>query len=95
MEFATKDQVEQFYRDVPDFERMLIRSGIILLKYWFSISDEEQQLRFLMRANDPLKQWKLSDVDLMARIHWEKYTCLLYTSPSPRDQRGSRMPSSA
>ena len=53
---------------------MLIRSGIILLKYWFSISDEEQQLRFLMRANDPLKQWKLSDVDLMARIHWEKYT---------------------
>ena len=74
MEFATKDQVEQFYRDVPDFERMLIRSGIILLKYWFSISDEEQQLRFLMRANDPLKQWKLSDVDLMARIHWEKYT---------------------
>ena len=69
-----KDQVEQFYRDVPDFERMLIRSGIILLKYWFSISDEEQQLRFLMRANDPLKQWKLSDVDLMARIHWEKYT---------------------
>ena len=74
MEFATKDQVEQFYRDVPDFERMLIRSGIILLKYWFSISDEEQQLRFLMRANDPLKQWKLSEVDLMARIHWEKYT---------------------
>ena len=74
MEFATKDQVEQFYRDVPDFERMLIRSGIILLKYWFSISDEEQQLRFLMRANDPLKQWKLSYVDLMARIHWEKYT---------------------
>ena len=74
MGFATKDQVEQFYQDVPDFERMLIRSGIILLKYWFSISDEEQQLRFLMRANDPLKQWKLSDVDLMARIHWEKYT---------------------
>ena len=73
MEFATKDQVEQFYRDVPDFERMLIRSGIILLKYWFSISDEEQQIRFLMQ-NDPLKQWKLSDVDLMARIHWEKYT---------------------
>ena len=74
MKFATKEQVEQFYRDVPEFEKMLIRSGIILLKYWFSISDEEQQLRFLMRANDPLKQWKLSEVDLMARMYWEKYT---------------------
>ena len=74
MKFATREQVEQFYRDVPEFEKMLIRSGIILLKYWFSISDEEQQLRFLMRANDPLKQWKLSEVDLMARMYWEKYT---------------------
>ena len=74
MGFATNDQVEQFYQDVPEFERMLVRSGIILLKYWFSISDEEQQLRFLMRINDPLKQWKLSHIDLESRINWEKYT---------------------
>lgn len=74
MGFASEEQVEQFFRDVPEFERMLVRSGIIVLKYWFSISDEEQQLRFLMRANDPLKQWKLSEVDLMARMYWEKYT---------------------
>ena len=74
MKFASKDEVDQFYRDVPEFEKMLIRSGIILLKYWFSITDEEQQLRFLMRVNDPLKQWKLSDMDLQSRIYWEKYT---------------------
>ena len=74
MKFANKDEVEQFYRDVPEFEKMLIRSGIILLKYWFSITDEEQQLRFLMRVNDPLKQWKLSEMDLQSRIYWEKYT---------------------
>jgi len=74
MKFASKDEVEQFYRDVPEFEKMLISSGIILLKYWFSITDEEQQLRFLMRVNDPLKQWKLSEMDLQSRIYWEKYT---------------------
>ena len=74
MKFASKDEVDQFYRDVPEFEKMLIRSGIILLKYWFSITDEEQQLRFLMRVNDPLKQWKLSEMDLQSRIYWEKYT---------------------
>ena len=74
MGFASKDQVEQFYKDVPEFERMLVRSGIILLKYWFSISDEEQQLRFLIRINDPLKQWKLSPMDLESRKKWEKYT---------------------
>ena len=74
MEFASEKEVEAFYRDVPEFERMLVRSGIILLKYWFSISDEEQQLRFIIRMNDPLKQWKLSPMDLQARINWEKYT---------------------
>lgn len=74
MGFATEDQVEQFFRDVPEFERMLVRSGIILLKYWFSITDEEQQLRFLMRIHDPLKQWKLSPMDLQSRIRWEAYT---------------------
>jgi len=74
MGFATPDQVEQFFQDVPDFERMLVRSGIILIKYWFSITDEEQQLRFLMRIHDPLKQWKLSPMDLQSRIRWEEYT---------------------
>ncbi len=74
MGFANEDQVEQFFQDVPEFERMLVRSGIILLKYWFSITDEEQQLRFLMRIHDPMKQWKLSPMDLESRIRWEAYT---------------------
>ena len=74
MGFATDDQVEQFFDDVPEFERMLVRSGIRLVKYWFSITDEEQQMRFLMRIHDPLKQWKLSPMDLQSRIRWEAYT---------------------
>jgi len=74
MGFATPDQVEEFYNDVPEFERMLARSGIKLVKYWFSITDQEQQLRFLMRIHDPLKQWKLSPMDLQSRIRWEDYT---------------------
>ena len=74
MGFASDDQVEQFFRDVPEFERMLVRSGIIVLKYWFSISDEEQQLRFMMRIHDPMRQWKLSPMDLESRVRWEDYT---------------------
>jgi polyphosphate kinase 2 len=74
MGFATEDQVEEFFRDVPEFERMLVRSGIRLVKYWFSITDQEQQLRFLMRIHDPLKQWKLSPMDLQSRVRWEDYT---------------------
>ena len=74
MGFATDDQVEQFFNDVPEFERMLVRSGVRLIKYWFSITDEEQQLRFLMRIHDPLKQWKLSPMDLQSRVRWEDYT---------------------
>ncbi len=74
MGFATPGQVEQFFRDVPEFEKMLVRSGIRLIKYWFSITDEEQQLRFLMRIHDPLKQWKLSPMDLQSRVRWEQYT---------------------
>ena len=74
MDFATANQVEQFFHDVPEFERMLERSGIKLIKYWFSISDQEQQRRFLMRIHDPLKQWKLSPMDLQSRIRWEEYT---------------------
>ncbi len=74
MGFATEDQVSQFFNDVPEFERMLVRSGIILVKYWFSITDEEQQMRFLMRIHDPMKQWKLSPMDLQSRVRWELYT---------------------
>ncbi|RYI14610.1 MAG: polyphosphate kinase 2 [Acetobacteraceae bacterium] len=74
MGFADETQVEDFFRDVPDFERMLVRSGIILVKYWFSITDQEQQLRFLMRIHDPIKQWKLSPMDLQSRVRWEQYT---------------------
>jgi polyphosphate kinase 2 len=74
MGFCTDEQVEEFFRDVPEFERMLVRSGIILVKYWFSITDEEQQFRFLMRIHDPLKQWKLSPMDVQARSRWEQYT---------------------
>jgi len=74
MGFATPDQIEQFFKDVPEFERTLVRSGIKLIKYWFSITDEEQQMRFLMRIHDPLKQWKLSPMDLQSRVRWEDYT---------------------
>jgi len=74
MGFATEDQVEDFFRDVPEFERMLARSGVTLIKYWFSITDEEQQLRFMMRIHDPMKQWKLSPMDLQSRVRWEAYT---------------------
>ena len=74
MGFAGDDEVEQFFQDVTEFERMLVRSGIILLKYWFSITDEEQQLRFMMRIHDPMKQWKLSPMDLESRVRWEQYT---------------------
>lgn len=74
MGFATEDQLEEFFRDVPEFERMLVRSGITVVKYWFSITDEEQQMRFLMRIHDPMKQWKLSPMDLQSRVRWEQYT---------------------
>lgn len=74
MGFASSDQVEEFFRDVPEFERMLVRSGIILVKYWFSITDQEQQMRFMMRIHDPMKQWKLSPMDLQSRVRWEHYT---------------------
>ncbi|HTJ58189.1 MAG TPA: polyphosphate kinase 2 [Devosiaceae bacterium] len=74
MGFCTPDELEEFFRSVPEFERMLVRSGIIVLKYWFSISDEEQEFRFSMRIQDPLKRWKLSPMDLESRVHWEDYT---------------------
>ena len=74
MGFCTAAEYDEFFRDVPEFERMLVRSGIVLLKYWFSISDEEQHRRFAARIRDPLKQWKLSPMDLESRRRWEDYT---------------------
>ncbi|MCE2688361.1 MAG: polyphosphate kinase 2 [Betaproteobacteria bacterium] len=74
MGFCSEADVEEFFRSVPEFERMLVRSGIKVIKYWFSITDEEQHLRFLGRIHDPLKQWKLSPMDLESRRRWEDYT---------------------
>ena len=74
MGFCSDEELEEFFRTVPEFEKMLIRSGIVLIKYWFSISDDEQNLRFLGRIHDPLKQWKLSPMDLESRRRWEDYT---------------------
>lgn len=74
MGFCDDAQYEEFFRSTPEFERMLVRSGIQLIKYWFSISDEEQESRFLGRIHDPLKQWKLSPMDLESRRRWEAYT---------------------
>ena len=74
MGFCTDEEYEEFFRTVPEFEKMLVRSGIQLIKYWFSISDQEQHLRFLARIHDPLKQWKLSPMDLESRRRWEQYT---------------------
>lgn len=73
MGFCNNDEYEEFFRTVPEFEKMLVRSGIILIKYWFSITDDEQYRRFLMRIHDPLKQWKLSPMDLESRRRWEDY----------------------
>ncbi|MGP2839453.1 polyphosphate kinase 2 [Serratia nevei] len=74
MGFCNDEEYEEFFRSVPEFETMLTRSGIQIVKYWFSITDEEQELRFLSRIHDPLKQWKLSPMDLESRRRWEDYT---------------------
>ena len=74
MGFATGEEIEEFYRSCPEFERMLVRSGIILVKYWFSVSDAEQERRFQTRLNDPTKRWKLSPMDLMSRTRWVEYS---------------------
>jgi len=74
MKYCTDEQYEEFFRTVPEFERMLARSGIQLIKYWFSITEEEQELRFRSRIYDRLKRWKLSPTDLESRTHWDDYT---------------------
>jgi polyphosphate kinase 2 len=74
MNFCTDEEYEEFFRSVPEFEKMLVRSGIQIIKYWFSITDDEQEVRFEARIEDPLKQWKLSPMDLESRRRWEAYT---------------------
>ena len=74
MGFADEAQVREFLRTCPEFERMLVRSGIRLIKYWFSISDEEQERRFRARNEDPTKRWKLSPMDLRSRELWQEYS---------------------
>ena len=74
MGFCTDEEYQEFMRTCPEFERMLVRSGITLLKYWFSVSDEEQEKRFQGRIHDPKKRWKLSDMDLESRRRWLDYS---------------------
>ena len=74
MGFCTDEEYEEFLRSCPEFERMLIRSGIILVKYWFSVSDEEQERRFQERIQNPAKRWKLSPMDLESRARWADYS---------------------
>lgn len=74
MGFCTEDEYKEFLRSCPQFERMLVRSGIILLKYWFSVSDEEQERRFQARINDTAKRWKLSGMDLESRARWVEFS---------------------
>jgi polyphosphate kinase 2 len=74
MGFCTDEEYQEFMRTAPEFERMLVRSGIILIKYWFSVSDEEQERRFQGRIHDPKKRWKLSDMDLESRRRWMDYS---------------------
>lgn len=74
MGFCTQDEYDDFLRSCPEFEKMLVRAGVILVKYWFSVSDDEQERRFQARINDPTKRWKISPMDLESRKHWVEYS---------------------
>ncbi len=74
MNFCTREEYEEFLRTCPEFERMLLRSGLILIKYWFSVSDEEQEKRFRTRIEDPTRRWKLSPMDIASREKWVEYS---------------------
>jgi polyphosphate kinase 2 len=74
MGFCTEEEYREFLRSCPEFERMLVRSGVILIKYWFSVSDEEQEHRFQARIDDPTKRWKLSPMDMESRSRWIEYS---------------------
>ena len=89
MGFATREEVEEFYRSCPEFERMLVRSGITLIKYWFSVSDAEQERRFQGRINDPTKRWKLSPMDVESRARWVEYSMAKDEMFAQTDLKGS------
>ena len=74
MGFCTEDEYWEFLRSCPEFERMLVRSGIKVIKYWLSVSDEVQEQRFQARIHDPMRRWKLSEMDLAARSKWVEYS---------------------
>ena len=74
MGFCTEEEYQTFMQSCPEFERLLVRSGIILLKYWFSVSDKEQERRFQARTTDPARRWKLSPMDLESRDRWVEYS---------------------
>jgi polyphosphate kinase 2 len=74
MGFCTEDEYQEFLRSCPEFERMLVRSGLMIIKYWFSVSDDEQERRFQARIDDPTKRWKLSPMDLQSRARWVEYS---------------------
>jgi len=74
MGFCTEEEYREFLRSCPEFERMMVRSGIILIKYWFSVSDEEQERRFHNRINDPMRRWKLSPIDIEGRTRWVEFS---------------------
>ena len=91
MGFCSEEDVQRFFRQCPAFERMLLDDGIILVKYWFSVSDAEQERRFQERARDPMKRWKLSGMDIKGRALWNEYSRAGTTcSPTatPRTRRG-------
>jgi polyphosphate kinase 2 len=74
MGFCSEDEYQEFLRSCPEFERMLVRAGIILVKYWFSVSDEEQERRFRQRIENPTKRWKLTPIDVQSRARWIDYS---------------------
>ena len=74
MDYCSQEEHQEFLRSCPEFERMLVRSGIVLVKYWFSVSDAEQERRFQDRINSPVKRWKLSPMDLVSRTRWVEYS---------------------
>lgn len=74
MGFCSEAQTQEFLHSCPEFERMLVRAGIVLIKYWFSVSDEEQEIRFQSRIDDPTRRWKLSPMDLESRRRWVEFS---------------------
>ena len=100
MGFCTELEYEEFMRSCPEFERMLVRSGVKLVKYWFSVSDEEQERRFQARVHDPMRRWKLRPMDLQSRARWAAYSrartrCSATPTSSTRPGGSSRPTTSA